>query len=398
LPRTESLGAETISRGNTLRSTARLRGSKSLTFLHHAGGQSRSSKAVPENSSVETQLALPSTLQDTARGWLKAYDSDLSQNFWCRQASNAAGPNGSVESERLVSSNVASIATRRDNYKKEHYSDKLDQIIQESDKQGVARPRLSTHGNRARAQSMQELEKEVKNVCVWDEIDHLLKGAASQHRHFNPKLEREKDGMSPEEETRLRHIKQKEELAARRAKKQTDQRGNPKWRVEEKIKHEREHMKFLKDSGEEQTLTQNLPMTQFAVQSDHGREEHTLVDIQKIQAKCKCLDASCSAKSLLTAQRIRDQEAVANAKKALEALEGPSKEELKALAEMPWEDSADRAQRRKLEGHISGVFNKMGQMRRVVKEAYPTKVPDSLKNHLHAMHAGDYSWHESCEH
>lgn len=126
-------------------------------------------------------------------------------------------------------------------------------------------------------------------------------------------------------------------------------------------------------------------MTQFSVQGERGKEEHALVDVSAIQAKCKGLRAACSAKSLLDKERLREEAVLPKA-----SLDPSHQADLDALRALSWEDRTDLAQRRKLEGHISNVFNRMSQMR----GKYPKDIPDSLINHLKAMQHGDFNWHE----
>lgn len=383
-PRSTSFG---VSRGSGLRHSARLGASKSLPWLHSPGHPSRSSAAtLPEHANTDALVAL-STLQQTARGWLASYDGRLSQNFWSKQAGSAV--RGSLEGERLPP--VASNTAKRENFKKEHYASELDRITAEAEE---GRPKPHHHHSkeclRARALSLEALEKEVKTGCHLHEIEELIKGAANQHRHFRPhqKLEHE-DQQEHAKRAELERLHRAAETA-KRVRRQTDLPRNPRWRVDERLKRERA---LWKDTGEPPKSTQNLPMTQFSVQGERGLEEHSLVDVRAIQAKCRGLSQNCSAKSLLDAQRSRDQEQrAAMAKKAADAGNACSKDDLAALAALSWEDRAELAQRRKLQGYISSVFDKMGAMR----SKYPKEVPDSIVNHLHAMHAGDFNWHEEC--
>jgi len=379
-PRAPSFG---VSRGNALRNTAKLRGSKSLTFLHSNAGHSKSNTlALPDYGTAGAACSL-SSLQVTARGWLASYDNNLSQNFWTGQGN--AGARSPQEVQRLPP--VASNTALRENFKKEHYATELDRIM------SVAEGERPKHHSKDRTLSLEELEKEVKTggEIHLHEIDKLMKGAHDLHKNFRPqKLQyevlRKHEGRECDQG---RHV----EGTGRKVCKKSAQPSNPRWRVEERIRREREQWK---DTGEPPKAIQNLPMTQFAVQGERGKEEHSLVDIQAIQAKCRGLSASCSAKSLLDAQRFRDQEAGAMAKKAAEAeVTGTcSQADLDAYASLSWEERVDLAQKKKLQGYISGVFNKMGQMR----GAKPPKgVPDSIVNHLHAMGAGDFNWHEAGE-
>jgi hypothetical protein len=231
--------------------------------------------------------------------------------------------------------------------------------------------------------SMEELQKEVNTGFDYDEIERLLHDARGQSRHFR--------AQKPEYGHEERHHQQQHdfekpvEKLMKRVRTKTDQPRNPRWRVEERIKQERETWKH---TGEKPEVMNNIPMTQFAVQSDHGREEHALVDIQAVQAKCRGLSAHCSAKSLLEAQRRQDQEAAL--KKSIEPRSIEDEAELQAFAALSWEDKVDMAQRKKLEGHVNTVFHKMSQMR----GKYPKDVPDSLQNHLAAMNQGDFTWYE----
>lgn len=375
-PRSTSLG---VSRGRTLRSNAALGGSKSLSWLHGPGRRHRSSAAV-ESGGACSSLAVPSsTLQVTARGWLASYDNRLSQNFWSKQGNKAAAGVGvgSSEGDRLPP--VASDTARRENYKKEHYSTELDRIAKGNEDSGSRRQ--SKEWALKRAKTLEQLSKEVNMASdIRSEIDHLMKNAHDQHRHFKPqKIEYAE--LSQQEERDREQAKKAEPVVRRR--KRTDQPRNPKWRVEERIKRERA---LWKDTGEAPICTENLPMTQFAVQSDHGKAEFSLVDVKGIQAKCRNLSANVSAKTLLEQERLKEE---AGPPKKSSDYSG-CKAELDALAALSWEDRLELAQRKKLQGHISGVFNKMGAMR----SKYPKEVPDSIVNHLYAMSEGDFSWNE----
>jgi len=386
-PRSTSLDA--VSRGRTLRSSVALGGSKSLSFLHGPSRRSRpcAAAAVADDSIVlATSASAPSMFQITAKGWLASYDNQLSQNFWT-QPQRQVGPGGpgrsSTEGERLPP--VASVTARRENYKKEHYSKELDRIVKNSD--GPVGARALLNDCPERVQNLEQPTKEVKSFAdIGTEIDKLLQSVHDKHRHFMPeRLLLEKERRQQERQQEPDHH-QKSEPSVRRPRKRSDQPGNPKWRVEERLKRERE---LMKDTGEPPMGTDKLPMTQFAVQGDTGKKEYALVDVKGIQAKCKGLSANCSAKSMLEDQRQREEAAVA--KKSLAATrEHSCRAELDALASLSWEDRVELAQRRKLQGHISSVFDKMQAMR----SKYPKQVPDSIVNHLHAMHAGDFSWHE----
>jgi len=369
-----------------VRSSAALGGSKSLSWLHSRGSKSRSNAAAasPEYGGSSSSLAVPSpTLQQTARGWLANYDGRLSQDFWSRQAAptraqaSHVGPGGagrsSSECERLPP--IASNSARRENFKKDHYSTELDRIVKEN---GGAKPVRML----GRSVTLEQLEKEVISVSdIGSEIDKLLHSAHDQHKNFRPqKIEYEK---LEKQEEREREDVRKVEAAVRRVRKKTDQPRSAKWRVEERINRERE---MWKDTGEPPPSTLDLPMTQFAVRCDHGKEEHTLVDVAAVQAKCRSLSHGCSAKSLLEKQRVQDEEATAKKSSVNYDI---CQADLEAYAALSWEDRMELAQRRKLQGHISTVFNKMGAMR----SKYPKEVPDSIVNHLYSMSEGDYSWH-----
>lgn len=376
-PRSTSLS---VSRSNVLRNTGKFRGSRSMSWLHdHRGRQSQSSActtvALPERGGIAAAAAA-AMLQQTARGWLASYDKNLSQNFWSQQVR----PGSYVEHERLPP--VASDTARRENFKKDHYSSELDRIVT------TRRARTESNDSVAKRElkqrnSLEELEKQVMTGCTVREIDELVQSAANQHKHFRP--------QNVEYDLQRKHDKHEEEQRERepsrplgrlgRARKKTEQPRNPKWRVEERIKRERA---LWKDTGEAPPSTQNLPMTQFSVQTDHGKEEHSLVDVHAIQAKCRGLSANCSAKSLLEQERLREE--AASTKRP--PIDPNCEADLRALAELTWEERVELAQRRKLEGHISSVFNRMSQMR----SKYPKEVPDSLFNHLIAMQHGDFSW------
>jgi len=323
----------------------------------------------------------------TPRGWLASYDNRLSQNFWTRQASPGEG--SSLESERLAP--VASHTARRENFKKEHYATELDRIdriaeealVREKAIEGQSRKKLVRGKSKdsLNSLSLEELEKKVHAGCSVSEIDELVKNAHSQHRKFKGYIEKVEEYEEPKPQEKVEEVHH-EHVHLHHRRRRSHWQRNPKQRVEDRIKREKEQWK---ETGEQPKGTLNLPMTQFAVQTERGKEEHALVDVQKLQAKCRGLSAHCSAKSLLEQQRLREQ--AANAKKPTDRC---NQAELRALATLTWEDRVELAQKRKLEGHISTVFNKMGQMR----SKYPKDIPDSLLNHLHAMQQGDFSWHE----
>jgi len=370
-PRASSIG---VARGNTLRSSAQLRGSKSLTFLHSNGSKTRAAARLPERGSI-VAAAAASSLQQTARGWLESYDSRLSQNFWCKQA---APPGGRSHQDDRVTP-VSSPLAQRENFKKEHYGAELDRI---SEEQRILGSQASAGKVLSYAKAMEDLETKLKRGFDMSAVDGLLLEAKKQHKEFRPyRLQweeaRQQDGPSESS-------KKGEECKKKARKSVVGQQSNPRWRVEERIKEART---LLKDTGEPPQGVRSLPMTQFAVQGEHGREEHALVDVQAIQNKCRGLSASCSVKSLLEAQRLREHEQEALAKKDSETR--PTAE-LEALAKLSWEDRMELAEHRKLQGHISSVFNSMGQMR----SKYPKDIPDSIVNHLHAMGQGDFNWHQ----
>jgi len=377
-PRSTSLG---VSRGHTLRSRAALGGSKSLSWLHSTSNRNHRS-VLTEHGGASSSVAVPSSLQVTARGWLASYDKRLSQNFWAGQSPQGgnAGPGGAGhEEDRLPP--IASDIARRENFKKEHYAIELDQIAKNVE--GAAPKCRSKDYLLQRQKTLEQLSQEV-NVSsgIRDELDQLMKKASAQHRNFKPQSYQQRFAeLGKQEEREREQVKHIEPTIRRR--KRSDQPRNPKWRVEERIKRERE---LWKDTGEPPICTANLPMTQFAMQTDHGKAEYALVDVKGIQAKCRGLSANCSAKSLLLEQRLRDEAAPPKKRSDYSGC----KAELDALAALSWEDRVELAAQRKLQGHISNVFNKMGAMR----SKYPKEVPDSIVNHLHAMHRGDFSWHE----
>lgn len=356
------------SRGGTLRSAANLRGSKSLPWLHSHGVRNRASALLPEHGSVAAAAAA-SMLQQSSRGLLADYDSRLSQNFWSGQSS---------PSQRLPP--VASRFARRENFKKEHYTTELDRI---ADGTGYRRGRSKENLEKA---SLEELEKKVKTGCCADEVGELVQNVAKQNRKWQPQKLEELEQMAKQAERDAlaqEAAASKPVVKLRRRRESADRPRDPRWRVEERIKREKE---YWRDTGEAPEVTQNLPMTQFSLQSDHGKQEHTLVDIHAIQARCRGLSANCTAKGLLEQQLRREQ---AEAEKKVSKPD--CKAELEALASLTWEDRVEIAQRRKLQGHVSTIFNKMGAMR----SKYPKDIPDSLLNPLHAMAQGDYSWRES---
>jgi len=366
-----------VARTQTLRSTAALGGSKSLSWLHGPRNQGRARAMA---AAAELSLLEPSSFQVTAQGWLAAYDSRLSQNFWSRQNGPEGAGRGSADSpERLPP--IASDTARRENFKKEHYSEELDRIALLKEKTEGQSPKRAKDFMLKRSKTLAELTTEVSTFSnIGDEIDQLIQGAHHQHKNFKPQkvesaelIRQEKQGSA--------QIK-KPEPTVRRAK-NTDQPRNPKWRVEERIKRERERWK---DSGQPPMCTENLPMTQFAVQGEQGKAQYSLVDVKGIQSQCVGLSANCSAKSLLEQRRLTDEAPPAKKRSDYSSC----RPQLDALAALSWEDRMELAERRKLQGHISNVFDKMGAMR----SKYPKQVPDSIVNHLHAMAAGEFGWHE----
>lgn len=351
-----------------------------MSWLHSHGHQTRQSAAQASQPSEETAIVVYSasspTLQQTARGWLSSYDKNLSQNFWSLQES----PSGSktLEGERLPP--VASRTARRENFKKEHYATELDRIVNRS---RVSRGLSKEQAERGRTVSLEDVEREVTKVgCDLAEIDKLMQDAANQHKHFRPRKPSLGDPeLLPKQEDRQEPLKLSKHVG--RMRKKTSQPRNPQWRVEERIKWARE---LWKENGEPPKGMHKLPMTQFSVQGDHGKEEHALVDVLALQSKCKGLSSTCSAKSLLEKEKRREEEEA----KVKKPVEQKNQAELDAFAALSWEERWEIAQRRKLQGHVSGVFDKMQAMR----GKYPKDVPDSLVNHLHAMAQGDFTWHE----
>lgn len=373
-PRSSSVA---VARGRTLRSTAALGGSKSLSWLHGPRNRGRASAMA---AAAELSLAEPSGFQVTAQGWLASYDRQLSQNFWSRQNGAEGNGGGSADSpERL--SPVASDTAKRENFKKEHYSVELDRIALLKEKTAGQPQNKAKAFLAKRSKTLAQLNAEVSTYSdIRDEIDMLIQSAHDQHKNFKPQKV-EYTELIRQEKRGSAQIK-KLEPPVRRAK-NTDQPGNPKWRVEERIKRERERWK---DTGQPPMCTENLPMTQFAVQGEKGKEQYSLVDVKGIQSQCVGLSANCSAKSLLEKRRMLDE--APPAKKPSDY--SSCRPQLDALAALSWEDRMELAERRKLQGHISSVFDKMGAMR----SKYPKQVPDSIVNHLHAMATGDYAWHE----
>lgn len=311
-----------LSRTSALRSTANLRGSKSLSWLHGAAHKelpSGPSADATGNKYALVAVASRASLQQTARSWLASYDKSLSQNFWCQHD----GVPSSLENQRLPP--VASHTARRENYKKQHYVTEIDRIVTRSRlKQG----RSKEDAARGRTVSLEDLEKEtVKSGTVADEVEKLVQEAAHRHRHFKPqKLEYQKELTKREEKVEEPAVPSKG--VGRMRKKKAAQPGNPKWRVEERIKWAR---KQWKESGEPPETSQNLPMTQFSVQGEHGKEEHALVDVRAVQGKCKGLSIT-SAKSLLEQQRLREEEAAT--KKLVDQTR--SQAEIDAFAALTW--------------------------------------------------------------
>jgi hypothetical protein len=376
-----------------------------VSWLQNQGPQTRQNVARTSQPSEETAIVVYSasspTLQQTARGWLKSYDQNLSQNFWSLQDS----PSGSKspEGERLPP--VATRTARRENFKKEHYATELDRIV---NRRRLQQGNFKENAERGRTVSIDDVdvEREVTKVgCELAEVEQLMQSAASQHKNFRPSASRLGEQFRPRAPSQLEQQdlpKQDDQRAGSkelmkepvkvmsklvgRARKKNSQPRNPKWRVEERIKWARE---LLKENGERPEGMQKLPMTQFAVQGDHGKEEHALVDVQALQNRCKGLSSTCSAKSLLERERLREEEEA----KAKKPVESKSQAEIDAFAALSWEDRLDIAQRRKLQGHVSGVFDKM-YSEKYPNRKYPKDIPDSLLNHLHAMAAGDYTWHE----
>jgi len=354
-----------------------------MTWLHNHSSHRDPSRAsasssctalalLPERGSVAAAAAA-SMLQQTSRGWLAQYDGNLSQNFWSHQASS--GARGSQERQRLPP--VASQNAHRENFKKEHYATELNRITEGQHKRRT--PQDDSSPSRHRSVSLEELEKEVMTGYNVQELHDLVHQIHKDHRNFKPHCQILAD------EAHKKHEREKHE-PVKRVRKNTEQPRNPKWRVEDRLKRERE---LWRDTGEAPKECMNLPMMQFAVHCDNGKEEHALVDIKAIQAKCKGLSLN-SAKSLLEGQRLREQAAIAKKEKALQRLNQP---DFSAYAALSWEEKMDMAERRKLEGHISNVFHKVSQMR----GKYPKEVPDSLVNHLNAMQHGDFNWHEEGE-
>jgi len=365
-----------VARGQTLRSTAAL-GSKSLSWLH---GPRNRTRARAMAAAAELSLAEPSGFQVTAQGWLASYDSRLSQDFWSRQSAPGGAGGGSADSpERLPP--IASDTAKRENFKKEHYSDELDRIALLKEKTVGQPPKRAKDFLLKRSKTLAELTAEVSTAAnIRDEIDQLMQGAHDQHKHFKP--QKVEFAELTRQEERERAPVRKHEPPVRRAK-NTDQPRNPKWRVEERIKRERERWK---DSGEPPMCIENLPMTQFAVQGEHGKAQYSLVDVKGIQSQCVGLSANCSAKSLLEQRRLLEEAPPAKKQSDYSSC----RPQLDALAKLSWEDRMDLAERRKLQGYVSNVFDKMGAMR----SKYPKQVPDSIVNHLHSMAVGDFAWHE----
>jgi len=372
---------------NAMRRQGALEESSSLPALENLA-----STAAASGSRGVAAAVASSVLSQTARGFLASYDQRLSQSFWNNQSSPSQ--HASPEHQRLPP--VASRAARRENFKKERYASEIDRIVEQDKTIVVASPVhrrpsvVSTRSRRkSRFMSLESLEKVVKKGASVDEVVELIHNASQQHRDFNPN-----ESMKRREQE-AKEAKEKEERENEAAalghgsKLMHAQPSNPRWRVEEKVRRERQ---IWKENGSPPQMLQKLPMTQYAVRGEKGREEVSMVDIKALQNRCRGLSSTSSAKSLLELQRLREQQTIEaeTSKRDLETRKKASKSELQALAALDWEDRLELAQRRKLENHITTVFNKMGTMR----GKYPKAIPDSLENHLQAMKLGDFSWHE----
>lgn len=386
-PRSSSLGLTRGALRNTLRRQGPLGDSRSLSALENLASASAASGSHGVAAAVAS-----SVLSQTARGFLASYDQRLSQSFWSHQAS---------PKQRLAP--VASRAARRENFKKERYATAIDRIVDEVKEEVVPPPnhRLSVVSGKSgspkrrksRRATLESLEKAVKEGTNVSEVVGLIHTASQRHRDFNPNesLKRREQEAREAKEREEREQDEQDALSHHNLK-SLAQLSNPRWRVEEKVKRERQ---LRKENGSSPPqCTQRLPMTLYAAHGEKGREEVSMVDIKAIQNKCRGLSSTCSAKSLLELQRLREQQAAEAeaSKRDLESRLNANKSQLQALAAMDWEDRLEMAQQRKLENHVTTVFNKMSTMR----GKYPKDIPDSLQNHLQAMKLGDYSWHEEC--
>jgi len=169
-------------------------------------------------------------------------------------------------------------------------------------------------------------------------------------------------------------------LERRRAAKARD----PRYRVEQRLEREQAARRQVGDLTMNRVT--NVPMRRLEVHGSKGPETLELVDVKLLQARCRGLGNGCSVKTLLEAERNKEEQ-----RKFARA--DPYNYRMpisRSLPTLSYEERLQSVQRRKLETYIGDVLNKMNEMR----GEYPKDLPDSVERHLEMMQQDDFSWDE----